>query len=165
MIERTRHFEPGRNRRDWTAHTISCSTMSEARRSRATQLYNGSSPCGKVSETRTSTDLQMSATPTLTPAHHDVSPPFPPLKPSSTARSAQLAAKALEDFAGSPENPRNWPKSKKWTVSLTVALTGFISTCGSSIGVPGIHAVRDEFGIGNEKIGVLITTFYVLGLG
>jgi DHA1 family multidrug resistance protein-like MFS transporter len=48
---------------------------------------------------------------------------------------------------------------------MTVALTGFISTCGSSIGVPGIHAVRDEFGVDNEKVGVMITSFYVLGLG
>jgi len=48
---------------------------------------------------------------------------------------------------------------------LTVALTGFISTLESSIGVPGIHAVMDYFGVINEKIGILIGTFYVLGLG
>jgi hypothetical protein len=48
---------------------------------------------------------------------------------------------------------------------MTVAVTGFISTCGSSIGVPGIHAAMAEFGVENEKIGVLITAGYVLGLG
>jgi DHA1 family multidrug resistance protein-like MFS transporter len=89
---------------------------------------------------------------------------FPPLKHSETSTSAQ-AARELENFANSPANPRNWPDSKKWRVSLTVALTGFISTCGSSIGVPGVHATMGEFGVENEKVGVLIITFYVLGLG
>jgi predicted MFS family arabinose efflux permease len=46
-----------------------------------------------------------------------------------------------------------------------VSITGFIATCGSSIAVPGVHAITNDFGISNPKIGVLITTFYVLGLG
>jgi hypothetical protein len=28
-----------------------------------------------------------------------------------------------------------------------------------------VHAITNDFGISNPKIGVLITTFYVLGLG
>jgi DHA1 family multidrug resistance protein-like MFS transporter len=90
---------------------------------------------------------------------------FPTLKPTVTSTSARQAAERLENFDTSPSNPRNWPNSKKWRITLTVALTGFISTCGSSIGVPGIHAVMSEFSVGNEKVGILITTFYVLGLG
>lgn len=94
-------------------------------------------------------------------------PAFPPLQATATTLSVRQrrAADALEHFADSPENPRNWPSSKKWRNAVMVALAGFISTCGSSIGVPGIHAVRDEFGVDNEKVGILITTFYVLGLG
>lgn len=92
-------------------------------------------------------------------------PSFTPLKATATTASARMALQALENFHSSPENPKNWSNGKKWRISLTVALTGFISTCGSSIGVPGIHAVRDEFGVGSEKVGILITTFYVLGLG
>jgi MFS family permease len=46
-----------------------------------------------------------------------------------------------------------------------VAVTGFLSTCGSSIAVPGIHAMMEEFGYTNEKVGVLVTACYVLGLG
>lgn len=95
----------------------------------------------------------------------DPAPAFPPLKQTSTTLSARQAAHTLDTFPKSAANPRNWSRKKKWRTALTVALTGFISTCGSSIGVPGIHAVMDEFGVTDEKVGILVTTGYVLGLG
>jgi hypothetical protein len=90
---------------------------------------------------------------------------FPPLKPSVTSQSAREAAKALSSFASSDQNPHNWPNSKKWRIALTVAVTGFISTSGSSIAVPGFHEILDEFGVKNAKVGVLVTSIYVLGMG
>lgn len=115
----------------------------------------------------------MRTTSTIVPTESTEPPPepslkFPPLKQTFTAlttASARQAAHALDNFSTSSANPRNWSLSKKWQTSLTVALTGFISTLESSIGVPGIHAVMDYFGVINEKIGILIGTFYVLGLG
>lgn len=92
-------------------------------------------------------------------------PAFPPLKPTITSQSAQEASRALSNFAKSPENPHNWPNSKRWRIALTVAVTGFISTSGSSIAVPGFHEVLQEFNVSNEKVGVLITSIYVLGMG
>ncbi|WVR03905.1 hypothetical protein IAU60_000904 [Kwoniella sp. DSM 27419] len=68
-------------------------------------------------------------------------------------------------FANSPSNPYNWPRRKRKLITLCLALTGLISTSGSSIGVPGIHAVMAEYGVEEEKIGVLIAGAYVLGLG
>lgn len=94
-----------------------------------------------------------------------ISTSFAPLRHTATTRSAQEAALTLESFPTSNLSPRNWNRSKKWRTTMTIALTGFISTCGSSIGVPGIHAVMGQFGVENEKVGVLITTCYVLGLG
>lgn len=93
---------------------------------------------------------------------------LPPLKPSETAlssRSARAALRALEDFESSPENPRNWTPRRKWRTMFTVAMTGFIATTGSSIAVPGIHATMAEFGTTSEKLGVLVASCYVLGLG
>ena len=93
---------------------------------------------------------------------------FSSLKATQTSMSAQSAiqaAQALTNFASAPENPRNWSSGKKWKVTLTIALTGFISTCGSSIAVPGLHEIIGDFGIQNEKVGILVTSFYVLGLG
>lgn len=95
-------------------------------------------------------------------------PDLPPLKPAETAlssRSARVALRALEDFDASPENPRNWSARRKWRTMFTVAVTGFIATTGSSIVVPGIHAAMAEFGTRNEKVGVLVASCYVLGLG
>lgn len=92
---------------------------------------------------------------------------FTELKPSNTVlstRSAREAARALDDFDDAPENPRNWPNGQRWRTTLTVAVTGFISTTGSSVAVPGIRAVMAEFGEPNEKVGVLVTACYVLGL-
>lgn len=93
-----------------------------------------------------------------------VPPDFLPLRQTGTNASARAAA-ALENFASSSENPKNWSNGRKWKISMTVAVTGLISTAGSAIGVPGIHSMKEEFGIENDKVAVLITTFYVLGLG
>lgn len=92
-------------------------------------------------------------------------PALPPLRPSVTSQSAKEAAKALSSFDSSPQNPHNWPNSRRWKIALTVALTGFISTSGSSIAVPGFHEILDEFQVDNPKVGVLVTSIYVLGMG
>ena len=98
-------------------------------------------------------------------------PPFAPLAPSATkmttaSASARRAAADLEDFSKSAENPLNWPKSKRWGLTVIVSLSGFVSTFSSSIGVPGTAEVVDEFRIANEQLGILATTTgYVLGLG
>ncbi|KAL7419716.1 hypothetical protein Q5752_005632 [Cryptotrichosporon argae] len=95
-------------------------------------------------------------------------PALPPLRHTTTAlstRSARQAAETLATFEKSPDNPRNWTSAQKWKITAVVSVTGFITTCGSSIGVPGIHAAMAEFGEADEEIGVLIASFYVLGLG
>lgn len=102
---------------------------------------------------------------TVTSTGQTTPPTFPPLKTTITSQSAQEAARSLSNFSNSPENPHNWSNSKRWRITLTVALTGFISTSGSSIAVPGFHEILEEFGVENEKIGVLVTSVYVLGLG
>jgi len=91
--------------------------------------------------------------------------PFPPLRPTVTSQSAKEAAKALSSFESSPQNPHNWPNSRRWRIALTIALTGFISTSGSSIAVPGFHEILNEFEVENAKVGVLVTSIYVLGMG
>ena len=103
--------------------------------------------------------------PTSTP---DTKPASVNLRPAATrliTASARQAESDLKNFSKSPANPWNWPNRKRWGLTIIVALSGFISTFGSSIGVPGIHGALEEFGIDNEQVGVLITTGYVLGLG
>nr|XP_019050254.1 hypothetical protein I302_00680 [Kwoniella bestiolae CBS 10118]OCF29184.1 hypothetical protein I302_00680 [Kwoniella bestiolae CBS 10118] len=86
------------------------------------------------------------------------------LGPTPTSLSTLEARRITALYPTSPHNPRNWTTKRKWIITVTLALTGFISTMGSSIGIPGMHAVRDEFGVG-FRVGVLIPGAYVLGLG
>lgn len=87
--------------------------------------------------------------------------------PSTDPESSQPSQTLFSptDWPSHPRHPRNWPRSRKWRITITVALTGFISTLGSSIAVPGVHAIMADFGVESAKVGVLITTFYVLGMG
>ncbi|WWC87768.1 uncharacterized protein L201_002660 [Kwoniella dendrophila CBS 6074] len=87
-----------------------------------------------------------------------------PLKTTLTSMSTVEARRISEEYETSSSNPRNWNKRRKMGITTTLLLTGFISTSGSSIGIPGIHLVRDEFNVG-FKVGVLIPGAYVLGLG
>ncbi|ODN97381.1 hypothetical protein L198_03945 [Cryptococcus wingfieldii CBS 7118] len=88
-----------------------------------------------------------------------------PITLTPTSLSTREARQVIAAFPTSPSNPLNWSGKKKWAITATLALTGFISTAGSSVGVPGMHSVMEEFGVKNEKIGVLISSAYVLGLG
>ncbi|TXT08900.1 hypothetical protein VHUM_03028 [Vanrija humicola] len=82
-----------------------------------------------------------------------------------TTRSVAEALRALENFDTAPENARNWSNRTKWATVTTVALTAFVSTCGSTMAVPGIPYAMRDFGTTNEKVGILIAGCYVLGMG
>lgn len=55
----------------------------------------------------------------------------------------------------------------RWGIAMVVAASAFISTCGSSIIAPAIHDMtRDLVGPnGNEQLGIMVTSVYVLGMG
>lgn len=82
-----------------------------------------------------------------------------------TVETDPQPAQILSEWTSHPRHPRNWSNARKWKITITVAFTGFISTLGSSIAVPGVHAIMADFGVESSKVGVLITTFYVLGMG
>ncbi|ORY84191.1 major facilitator superfamily domain-containing protein [Leucosporidium creatinivorum] len=72
---------------------------------------------------------------------------------------------SLQPFSASQQHPRNWPDSKRWKNALIIAVTGFLSTTGSSIFVPAAPLIREEFGISNREVVTMTTALYVLGLG
>ncbi|KAJ8082471.1 hypothetical protein PM082_008326 [Marasmius tenuissimus] len=51
------------------------------------------------------------------------------------------------DGPGDPQNPRNWSKKQRWTVTLVVSLFTFISPVGSSISSPSLPAISRDLGI------------------
>ena len=51
------------------------------------------------------------------------------------------------DGPGDPDNPKNWPKSKKWRATITVSLFTFISPVSSSMIAPALQNVRKDFNL------------------
>lgn len=85
--------------------------------------------------------------------------------PPNGASSSELSI-GKDDWENDPENPHNWPNSRRWLIALTIAITAFICTLGASIIAPSIHVLIDELSPGaNEKVGILTTSIYVLGMG
>ncbi|WVQ78742.1 hypothetical protein IAT38_000829 [Cryptococcus sp. DSM 104549] len=92
-------------------------------------------------------------------------PPLDPLDVIPTSLSTRQARQILTTWPSEPTNPYNWSRSKRMLMTITLSVSAFIVTAGSSIGVPGMHVVMQEFGETNAKIGVLISSAYVVGLG
>lgn len=84
---------------------------------------------------------------------------------TETSTTSTTAAHILSTFDTSPLHPYNWPNTARWRTVLTVALGGFIGTCGSSIIIPGLPAAMAEFGTRDHRVGILVASFYVLGMG
>ncbi|KAL1874060.1 hypothetical protein Plec18167_005993 [Paecilomyces lecythidis] len=60
------------------------------------------------------------------------------------------------------ENPKNWPMSRKWVVTLTVSLFTFISPVSSSMVAPALTKIADEFQIHSEVETQLALSVFVL---
>lgn len=62
-----------------------------------------------------------------------------------------------------PENPMNWPAIRRWTAVSIVSGITFITPLGSSIFVPGVNLVMDEFGSDSGVLSGFVVSVYVLG--
>jgi len=74
-----------------------------------------------------------------------------------------------------PENPRNWPLSKKWYhrysshahprhATLSVSLAILCANFGTSIVTPGVVIIAEDFGVSFE-VGILGISLYLIGFG
>ncbi|KZT23791.1 MFS general substrate transporter [Neolentinus lepideus HHB14362 ss-1] len=63
------------------------------------------------------------------------------------------------------QNPYNWPLRKSAVNAILVCFLGFLSSLVSSIIVPALPNVMQEFGITIDEVGTLTTSLFVLGLG
>ncbi|KAJ9638196.1 hypothetical protein H2199_006883 [Coniosporium tulheliwenetii] len=62
-----------------------------------------------------------------------------------------------------PENPLNWPSSKRWgTVAIVSAFT-FLTPLGSAMFAPGVPQIMEEFGSSSELLAGFVVSVYVLG--
>ncbi|KAI5295899.1 hypothetical protein KEM52_006553, partial [Ascosphaera acerosa] len=61
-----------------------------------------------------------------------------------------------------PENPKNWPSSRKWAAVITVSCFTFISPVSSSLVAPAIATIAKDFGVTNEVVATLMMSIFVL---
>ncbi|KAI2623985.1 benomyl/methotrexate resistance protein [Hypomontagnella submonticulosa] len=72
----------------------------------------------------------------------------------------------LVDWYGpdDPENPQNWPSSWKLLVAFLMCILNFSFYIASSIYVPGIPSIMEEFGV-SEIVATLGLSLFTLGYG
>jgi hypothetical protein len=62
-----------------------------------------------------------------------------------------------------PENPLNWPNSRKWAAIGMVSAVTFLTPLGSSIFAPGVPLVMKEFHSNSQILEGFVVSVYVLG--
>ena len=65
------------------------------------------------------------------------------------------------DGPNDPQNPQNWPKSKKYYVTIWYASMTFCLTFASSIFSTATHVTAKKYGVSDEVM-VLGTSLFVL---
>lgn len=66
------------------------------------------------------------------------------------------------DGPNDPENPQNWPRSKKWLITMVTACLNFVVSFGSSIFSTATNVTAEEFHV-SQEVMILGVTLYVLG--
>lgn len=60
-------------------------------------------------------------------------------------------------------NPQNWPKWKRWFVTMTVAINCLCVSLGSSLFVESVPELEEKMGV-SATLGISGLTFYLIGL-
>ncbi|KAI9343295.1 major facilitator superfamily domain-containing protein [Zopfochytrium polystomum] len=82
----------------------------------------------------------------------------------------QMAAIVVEDDPSEvtwdgpddPNNPRNWSKGKKWSMTMQVGLIGIIGPMASSIVGPAVPLISKDFGVTSSVSQEMILSIFVL---
>ncbi|KAK3046918.1 hypothetical protein LTR09_011669 [Extremus antarcticus] len=63
------------------------------------------------------------------------------------------------DGPGDPDNPKNWPRRKKWMATITVSLFTFISPVSSSMVAPALQQLQKDFNQPFATVSIAMTVF------
>ncbi|KAI3390705.1 hypothetical protein diail_8809 [Diaporthe ilicicola] len=61
-----------------------------------------------------------------------------------------------------PENPKNWPRGKKWTTTMLVSAFTFISPVSSSMVAPALEIMARDLGITSSVESAMTLSIFVL---
>jgi multidrug resistance protein len=67
------------------------------------------------------------------------------------------------DGPDDPENPMNWPKSRKWGLIACLGAVTLVTPLASSFFAPGVPQVMNTFGESSNVIAGLVVSIYILG--
>lgn len=67
------------------------------------------------------------------------------------------------DGPDDPENPRNFPNSLKWKITMITSMYTFITPFASSIAAPAALAYNKEFGVTDTTIASMTVSIFLLG--
>lgn len=68
------------------------------------------------------------------------------------------------DGPDDPANPLNWPRKKRWLLTVILATNTWIVTFASSISASAVGPQSEEFGV-STVVMTLATTLFVIGWG
>lgn len=88
-----------------------------------------------------------------------------PLKRNASTRSKK-GEKDINlvtwDGPGDPDNPKNWPRKKKWMATITVSLFTFISPVSSSMIAPALIKLGNDLNVTDETLLQLALSSFLL---
>ncbi|KAF9872388.1 polyamine transporter 3 [Colletotrichum karsti] len=67
------------------------------------------------------------------------------------------------DGPDDPENPMNWPESRKWVNLALMSILTIISPLGSSMFAPGVAKILVEFNTNSPMVATFVVSIYFLG--
>lgn len=87
------------------------------------------------------------------------------LEEANQAAAAEAVDPNIVDWDGpdDPENPMNWPASKKWKLISVLALVTLVTPLASSFFAPGVPQVMKTFGVTSNLTAALVVSIYILG--
>ncbi|KAL4993430.1 major facilitator superfamily domain-containing protein [Aspergillus recurvatus] len=68
------------------------------------------------------------------------------------------------DWENDQNNPRNWPKSKRWAHVVIISILAFITNMASTMCAPGIREIEADLNIASSVDSTLAVTLYVFGV-
>ncbi|MCJ1444056.1 MAG: hypothetical protein MMC23_004556 [Stictis urceolatum] len=86
-----------------------------------------------------------------------------PVPVSTTAASTTDPNLVTWDGPDDPDNPKNWPTSKKWTTLLPMSLFNFLSSMSSATMAPALLAIQQDLNFQSETLVVLSLSVFLLG--
>ncbi|KAH3464355.1 hypothetical protein KXV78_000279 [Aspergillus fumigatus] len=88
-----------------------------------------------------------------------------PLKPlhMSNLGDALVLVNVTWDGPNDPENPKNWPASRKWMVFIPMSLFNLLSSMSSATVAPALEAIADDLKIRSQTLLIMSLSVYLLG--